>query len=230
MINTVIGTKVKMTQAFYENKRVPVSIVSVAPNVVSQVLDKKKHGYWGLQIAAGNKKAKNTSKPLQGHLKKSQTPDSKLQTFPRYLKEVRLNEEPEEKVGDVIQVQDIFSEGDMVQVTGISKGKGFAGGVKRWGFAGGPRTHGQSDRHRAPGSIGQGTDPGRVHKGKKMAGRMGGEKVTVKNLKVLFVDSGKNEIHLSGPVPGSPKSLLIIKKLIKAEKENFLDKPKEEAK
>ncbi len=219
-----------MTQAFYENKRVPVSVVSVAPNVVSQVLDKKKHGYWGVQIAAGSKKAKNTSKPLQGHLKKSQTPDSKLQTFPRYLKEVRLNGEPEEKVGDVIQVHNVFSEGDVVQVTGISKGKGFAGGVKRWGFAGGPRTHGQSDRHRAPGSIGQGTDPGRVHKGKKMAGRMGGEKVTVKNLKVLFVDSDKNEIHLSGPVPGSPKSLLIIKKLIKAEKENVLDKPKEEAK
>ncbi|OGM89584.1 50S ribosomal protein L3, partial [Candidatus Woesebacteria bacterium RIFOXYD1_FULL_46_19] len=116
-------------------------------------------------------------------------------------------------VGDTIAASDIFSVGDIIQVTGTSKGKGFAGVVKRWGFAGGPRTHGQSDRERAPGSIGQTTTPGRVFKGKKMAGRMGGERVTLKNLQIVSVNPETNEIEISGPVPGIPGGLLVIKRL-----------------
>lgn len=212
MLNTILGTKVGMSQAFVDNTRVPVTVVSVKPNLVTQVLTKDKNGYWAVQLGAGEKKTKNVTKPLLGHLKKSQGSDAKAQKSPRYLKEVRLDSEPKEKVGDTVKVSDIFAAGDIVAVTGISRSKGFAGGVKRWHFAGGPRTHGQSDRHRAPGSIGQGTDPGRVWKGKKMAGRMGGDTVTIKNLRVIAVDADKNELHLSGPVPGAPKSLLIIKK------------------
>lgn len=213
MLNTILGTKSKMTQAFVDTTRVPVTVVSTPSNIVTQVLTEDKNGYWGVQLATGTKKAKNTSKSLQGHFKKSHTTKDKTQTFPRHLREVRLKGEPEVKVGDKIIVSDIFSVGDTVAVTGTSKGKGFAGGVKRWGFAGGPRTHGQSDRLRAPGSIGQGTDPGRVWKGKKMAGRMGNETVTVKNIKVVAVDGEKQELHLSGPVPGAPNSLLIVKRI-----------------
>src|SRR5258706_4146447 len=105
-----------------------------------------------------------------------------------------MTEEPKYKVGDIIKVSDLFVSGDTIAVTGTSKGKGFAGGVKRWHFAGGPKTHGQSDRQRAPGSIGQGTTPGRVYKGKHMAGRMGSDTVTVKNIKVVSVNNDRNEI------------------------------------
>jgi large subunit ribosomal protein L3 len=208
MIDTILGTKVKMTQAFVENARVPVTVVLVKPNIVTQILSKEKNGYWGVQLGTGEKKTKNIAKQLQGHLK-GLIKDNKA---PRFLREVKVESEPEEKVGDTIKVSDIFAIGDSVTVTGVSKGKGFAGGVKRWHFAGGPKTHGQSDRPRSPGSIGQGTDPGRVWKGKKMAGHMGQDTVTVKNLKVVALDPEKNELQISGPVPGAPKSLLIIRK------------------
>lgn len=198
-----------MTQAFVDNTRVPVTIVSVTPNTVTQVISENKNGYWGVQLGLGERKLKNVTKPLQGHLKGA-IKDNKA---PRFLREVRMSDEPSEKAGDVVRVSDVFSIGDMVQVTGVSKGKGFAGGVKRHGFHGGPKTHGQSDRHRAPGSIGQGTSPGRVWKGKRMAGRMGNETVTVKNLKVVALDAEKNELHISGPVPGTRKSLVIVKRL-----------------
>ncbi len=208
MVHTILGLKVKMSQAFVDNTRVPVTVVSTPPNVVTQILTETKNGYWGVQLGMGTRRTKNISKPVLGHLKAAK--DQK--TAARFLREVRVNEEPEEKIGDTIKVSDIFSVGDKVTVTGISKGKGFAGGIKRWGFAGGPKTHGQSDRPRSPGSIGQGTDPGRVWKGKRMAGRMGQDTVTIKNLKVVLVDTEKNELFLSGPVPGAPKGLLIIKK------------------
>jgi large subunit ribosomal protein L3 len=131
------------------------------------------------------------------------------------LCEVKFNEKPEIKVGDTIKVSDIFAEGDIVTVTGTSKGKGFAGVVKRWKFAGGPKTHGQSDRQRAPGSIGQGTTPGRVLKGKHMAGRMGHDQVTIRNLKVVAVNPETNELSISSPIPGTRGSLMRIK-LVKA--------------
>jgi len=209
MLKTILGKKIKMGQTFVETTRVPVTYVEAGPCVVTQIKKEKKDGYWGIQIGFGEKKIKNITKPMQGHLR-GVTKDKKT---PRFLREIRLDKEPDFKVGDEIKVSDIFSEGDVITITGTSKGKGFAGVVKRWGFAGGPRTHGQSDRPRSPGSIGQGTTPGRVHKGKKMAGRMGGETVTVKSIKVISIDPEKNEMAVLGPVPGAPKGLIIIKKI-----------------
>lgn len=217
MLNTILGSKQKMSQAFVEGTRVPVTWIKTGPCIVTQIKNMEHDGYWAVQIGFGEKKAKNTSKPLQGHFKKALTTKDKEQStkgkFPRFLREVRMDTEPEVKVGDVITLTDIFKKGDVIAVTGISKGKGFAGVVKRWGFAGGSRTHGQSDRERAPGSIGQGTTPGRVHKGKKMAGRMGTDRVTIKNL--IVVDTNKEDglLAVSGPVPGTSKGLLIIKKI-----------------
>jgi large subunit ribosomal protein L3 len=221
MINTLLGSKAKMSQAFIEGYRVPVTKVTAGPCVVTQIKKMDKDGYWALQLGLGERKTKNISKALQGHLKKLKsqisnlkTEDSNLksQTLPRYLREVGLEKEPEVKVGDTIKASDIFKAGDIVTITGTSKSKGFAGPVKRWGFAGGPKTHGQSDRQRSPGSIGATTTPGRVLKGKHMAGRMGGDRVTIKNLHVVSIEPEKNEMLISGPVPGIPGSLLIIKK------------------
>jgi large subunit ribosomal protein L3 len=206
MLNTILGTKSEMAQAFVDGKRLSVTKVKAEPCVVTAIKSQEKDGYWAVQLGLGQKRVKNITKPLQGHLSPSKA-------FPRYLREVRVEEEPEVKVGDKINSADIFAVGDRVAVTGTSKSKGFAGVVKRWHFAGGPKTHGQSDRHRAPGSIGQGTTPGRVFKGKKMAGRMGGERTTIKNLKVVAINSEKQELELSGPVPGSRGTLLVIKKL-----------------
>ncbi|KKS81007.1 MAG: 50S ribosomal protein L3 [Candidatus Woesebacteria bacterium GW2011_GWC1_43_10b] len=187
-----------------------MSVVKAGPCVVTYIKNEDKDGYWALQLGFGKKKIKNVTKPLQGHLKGAI--NEKEKTAPRFLREVRLDKEPELKVGDVVKVSDIFKVGDTVQVTGMSKGKGFAGAVKRWKFAGGPKTHGQSDRHRAPGAIGQGTTPGRVFKGKRMAGRMGFDKITVKNLKVIGIEPEKSEILISGPVPGTPSRVLMITK------------------
>jgi len=217
MLNTIAGTKVKMSQAFLSNRRMPVTLVKAGPCVVTQIIKEDKNGYWGVQMGFGEKKLSRLTKPMQGHLKGA-VKNSKL--APSFLFEIKYENEPEAKVGDIVNVSQIFSEGDMVSVVGVSKGKGFAGGVKRWGFAGGPKTHGQSDRHRAPGSIGQGTSPGRVRKGKKMAGRMGNEQVTIKNVRVVAVDGEKNELILSGPVPGTFGSHLIIKKQEKKGKKN----------
>jgi large subunit ribosomal protein L3 len=212
MINTLLGSKAKMSQAFIEGYRVPVTKVTVGPCVVTQVKKMEKDGYWAVQLGFGERKTKNISKALQGHFQKITNSKLQIPNYPRYLREVRLDKEPEIKVGDTIKASDIFKAGDIVTITGTSKSKGFAGGVKRWKFAGGPKTHGQSDRQRAPGSIGATTTPGRVLKGKHMAGRMGGERVTIKNLHIVAIDPEKNEMLISGPVPGIPGSLLIIKK------------------
>ncbi len=213
MLNTILGQKTKMLQAFVENARVPVTVVKAGPCVVTQIKNLKRDGYWGVQLGFGEKKVKNITKPMRGHLKGA----FEGKKAPSFLVEIRVDEKPEFKVGDKIELNQVLSEGDLVSVTGKSKGKGFAGVVKRWGFAGGPKTHGQSDRHRAPGSIGQGTDPGRVRKGKKMAGRMGQDRVTVKNLKVIKLDSERGEVYLSGSLPGSKMTPLIIKKISSGE-------------
>ena len=224
-VNTLFGSKQKMSQTFIEGIRIPVTHIKVGPCVITQIKNKKKDGYWAVQIGCGEKKLKNITKPLQGHLKGAM----KDKKAPRFLREVRLDAESSYKVGDVISVSDVFNKGDVVSVTGVTKGKGFAGVVKRWGFAGGPRTHGQSDRLRAPGSIGQGTTPGRVHKGKKMPGRMGTETRMVRNLTVVNVDSEKDEIIVSGSVSGAPNSLLTIKRVAKGKLEELTkegEKPK----
>lgn len=198
-----------MSQTFVEGRRVPVTKVVAGPCVVTQIKKEDHDGYWAVQLGFGEKRIKNVTKPMQGHLRGV----IKEQKAPRFLREIRLESEPTFKVGDVVSAAEIFKVGDIIQVTGTSKGKGFAGVVKRWGFAGGPRTHGQSDRERAPGSIGQTTTPGRVLKGKKMAGRMGGERVTLKNLQIVAVNPETNEVEISGAVPGVTGGLLIIKKL-----------------
>lgn len=209
MINTILGSKGKNSQTFVQGFRVPVTVVSAGPCTVTTIKSIDRDGYWAIQLGFSSKKAKNTSKSLQGHLKTA----SKDNKFPRFLREVRLDKEPEFKVGDTVNASDVFKPGDVVAVTGISKGKGFAGVVKKHGFAGGPRTHGQSDRERAPGSVGQTTTPGRVYRGKRMAGRMGNITVTIKNLHIVSVDPATNLVSISGQIPGAVGSLLTIKKI-----------------
>ena len=198
-----------MGQTYVSGTRVPVTCITITPSVVTQVKTNEKDGYWGIQLGFGNKRIKSTSKPLQGHLKKTSTKEFS----PKFLKEIRLESQGEAKVGDQVKASEIFKVGDKIAVKGVSKGKGFAGVVKRWHFAGGPKTHGQSDRQRSPGSIGQTTTPGRVFKGKRMAGRMGGDGVTVKNLHVISIDAEKNEMFVSGAVPGKFGDLLILTKI-----------------
>src|SRR3972149_10920830 len=145
MISSILAEKMKMGQTFVEGRRVPVTKVMAGPCVVTQIKKEETDGYWAVQLGFGEKRIKNVTKALQGHLK-SFIKDNKA---PRYLAEVRLEKEPEMKVGDTVKASDIFRVGDIIRVSGVSKGKGFAGVVKRWHFPGGPRTHGQSDRERA---------------------------------------------------------------------------------
>lgn len=202
----ILGTKQKMTQLFSENGAVqPVTRIITGPVVVTQIKNAAKDGYSAVQVGFGAKHAKHISKALSGHFKDRGN-------F-RFVREFRL---PEGEIslaeGDTIGC-DIFSVGDVVEVSGTSKGKGFQGVVKRHGFAGGPRTHGQKHSEREAGSIGGsgGRAGGRVAKGMRMAGRMGSDRVTVKNLKVVAVDTEKGEIFLKGALPGVPGSLIEIR-------------------
>ncbi len=207
MLNAILGTKGKTVQRFTQDGgRVPVTRIKTGPCYVVHIRKQEKDGYNAIQIGWGEKKMTKVSKQLQGHLR-----GAKLKKAPRFLGEIRLEKPADRlKVGDQIKVADIFQPGDEVKVTGWAKGKGFTGVVKRWGFKGGPRTHGQSDRERAPGSIGQGTTPGRVRKGKKMAGRAGGNKVTVLGLTVMGIDEKKDELLVKGLVPGAINGFLTI--------------------
>ena len=188
-----------MTQVYKGNDIVPVTLIESGPNFVSQIKIKEKDGYAAVQVGFGTKKEKNIKKPQRGHLKN-------LGNL-RWLREFRI-ENPEMKVRDEINVS-VFSPGDKVNIIAISKGKGFQGVVKRHGFHGGPKSHGQKDRHRAPGSIGA-SWPQHVIKGMKMAGRMGGDKITIKNLEVVEVDKENNIIALKGAVPGRRGTLVRI--------------------
>jgi large subunit ribosomal protein L3 len=214
MLKTILGSKQKMGQFFIQGRRVPVTKVFVGPCVVVSIKNIDKDGYWAIQLGYGNKKLKNVTKPNKGHLKKIIKENA-----PKFLSEVRFKGEPKKKdgtlfqVGDVIKVSDIIKKGDIVSITGVSKGKGFAGGVKRWHFKGGPKTHGQSDRQRAPGAISSGTTPGRIRKGKKMAGRMGSDQKTVKNLQIVEVYSDKDLVDVMGPVPGIVGGKIILTKI-----------------
>ena len=215
MITTMLGLKQNMSAAFDQfGRRLPVTTVVADPNVVLKVSQDK------IQIGAGIKK----------RAKKTENAFVKAVGFsPRFIKEVRIVKTESDKIltiGDKVTVA-IFEPGDLVKVTGSTKGKGFAGGVKRWGFAGGPKTHGQSDRHRAPGSIGQTTTPGRVFKGKKMAGHMGNSRLTVIDLEVIEVDESKNLLKVKGSVPGAKNGLLIIEKTGKAKGYTPPPQPKE---
>jgi len=196
----ILGKKEHMTQIFDESGRVrPATVLTAGPVTVTQVKTNDGDGYGAVQVGYGSQKESRVSKAEKGHTKD-------LGVF-RVLKEFR-DGTAELKKGDEINV-DVFEEGDTVNVSGISKGKGFQGVVKRHGFAGGPRTHGQKHSEREPGSIGA-TGPQRVFKGTRMAGRMGGERVTVKNLKVLKVDKSNNSIWVSGAIPGRKGTLVEV--------------------
>lgn len=201
MIQGMIGRKIGMTQLFRDDGEVVVTAIEAGPCVVTQVKTEAKDGYNAVQLGFGE--AKRVNSPQKGHLKGTGQ-------F-RYLREFGVDDISSVRVGQRVDV-DMFKPGDLVDVTGISKGKGFAGVVKRHHFAGGPKTHGQSDRHRAPGSVGATTFPGRVLKGTRMAGRMGNKRVTVRNLKVIEVDTARHLLLVKGAVPGSRKGLLLIRK------------------
>ena len=208
MIPGIIGKKVGMSQVFDENgKAEAVTVIEAGPCLVTQIKTSANEGYDAVQLGFGT--AKKISKAEQGHLKEL----GKL----RELREFRVDNTAEIKVGDKVDVSQ-FKSGDIVNVVGISKGKGFAGVVKRHGFAGGPKTHGQTDRHRAPGAIGATTTPGRVLKGMRMAGHMGAVRVTQKGLKIYKTDPEHNLLLVQGAVPGNKNGLLLISKSIKAAK------------
>ncbi|MBS3992692.1 MAG: 50S ribosomal protein L3 [Bacteroidetes bacterium] len=202
----LIGRKIGMTSIFDENgKNIPCTVIEAGPCVVTQVRTEEVDGYKALQLGFDDKVEARTTKALQGHFKKAGTTSKKkLVEFKWFEKEYNL--------GDTISV-DLFEEGEFVDVIGTSKGKGFQGVVKRHGFAGvGQSTHGQHNRLRAPGSVGASSYPSRVFKGMRMAGRMGGERVTVQNLRVLKVVAEKNLLVVKGCVPGHKNSYVILQK------------------
>jgi len=202
MFPGIIGKKIGMSQIFQDDGKVEaVTAVEAGPCCVVQVKTKDREGYNAVQLGFGE--AKRVNSPQRGHLKD-------LGKY-RYLREFRVDDTGELSVGDKIDVS-MLEVGDLIDVIGMSKSKGFAGVVKRHHFAGGPKTHGQSDRHRAPGSIGATTTPGRVLKGTRMAGRMGADQVTAQNLEVFQSDPERNLLLVKGAVPGSKNGLLLIKK------------------
>jgi large subunit ribosomal protein L3 len=201
MIEGLLGRKLGMVQTFAKDGAVHgVTVIEAGPCIITQVRTPEKDGYQAAQLGFGA--AKRLTKPKRGHVQKH----GNL----RYLREVKIDDSTAHSVGDKIGVE-IFHDGDRVDVIAISKGRGFAGGVKRHNFSGGPKTHGQSDRHRAPGSIGAGNTPGRVIKGLRMAGHMGAEQVTVKNLEVIQSDPARGLLFVKGSVPGPDNGLVRIR-------------------
>ena len=202
-VHGIIGKKIGTTQVFRENGVADcVTAIEAGPCTVTQVKTIERDGYESVQL--GQEPVRRLNKPEQGHLKK-------VGMLFRHLLEVGVDDPTEIEVGQQVDVS-LFQPGDRIDATGWSKGRGFAGGVKRHHFHGGPKTHGQSDRHRAPGSIGAGTTPGRVIKGLKMAGHMGNARVTVRNLEVVSTDTDRSLLLVKGAVPGARNSLMIISK------------------
>jgi len=202
----LIGRKIGMTSVYSEDGNyVPCTVIQAGPCVVTQIKTKAKEGYDAIQLGFEDKTEKNVSSAVLGHMKKSgATPKAKLMEFRGF--------EQEMKAGDVIDVK-LFAEGDLVDVSGVTKGKGFQGVVKRWGFGGvGSRTHGQHDRQRAPGSAGASSFPSRVWRGKKMAGRTGGENAKNQNLEVVKILADKNLILVKGAVPGPNGGYVVVYK------------------
>jgi large subunit ribosomal protein L3 len=215
----IIGKKIAQSQAFLtDGTRIPVTVIDVLDNAVLAVKTQEKHGYTAIQLGYGSRK--KAGKSLLGHAKKAN-----LRSASSVIREVRVNpKDTLPAIGDFIGPESVFEPGDIVKVTGTSKGKGFAGVVKRHHFRGGPRTHGQSDRERAPGSIGQTTTPGRVYRGKRMAGRMGHGIASVLNLEIVSVNvtGGKKIVLVKGLVPGSVNSIVTIEKTGKLSDKKFV--------
>ncbi len=203
----ILGKKVGMTQVFDESGEViPVTIIEAGPCFVTQKKTVGQDGYAAIQLGFEEVKPKRLTQPQQGHLRRNNLPPL------RHLREIRMSEGEIEdyEEGQKISIS-IFEVGEIVDVVGISKGRGFTGVMKRYGFGGGPKTRGQSDRQRSPGSIGQGTTPGRVYKGKRMPGRMGNQRVSAQSLQVVLVDPQRNLLAVKGSVPGVSNGLLLIK-------------------
>jgi large subunit ribosomal protein L3 len=210
MIQGILGKKLGMTQVFAaDGRRVPVTVVEAGPCTVVQKKTESTDGYNALQVGFSAKKTARVNKPMMGHFKKAD------QGAFTYLRELSADSVDDYNVGDQITCDSVFKAGDMIDVTGSSKGKGFQGVIKRWGFSGGRSTHG-SMFHRAPGSIGCSAWPSRVFKGKKMPGQMGNSRVTQQNLEIVEVRADQNLILIKGAVPGANQSLLLIRKRIKA--------------
>ena len=206
----ILGKKLGMTQIFTEEGIVvPVTVVEAGPNVVTQVKTVEKDGYNAIQVGFEDAKEKSLNKPQKGHL-------AAANTLKKHLKEFRVESVDAYTVGQEIKA-DVFAAGEMIDVTGISKGKGFQGPIKRHGQSRGPESHG-SRYHRRPGSMGACSYPGRVFKNKKLAGHMGSVKVTVQNLEVVRVDADKNFILVKGAIPGAKGSVVTIKEAVKASK------------
>jgi large subunit ribosomal protein L3 len=207
MFPGIIGKKIGMTQLFQESgEAVAVTAIQAGPSVVTQIKSRERDGYDAIQVGFVENKVKQSqlSSSEKGHLRGLENV--------RYLREFRTDDISSVKMGDKVDVG-FLKQGDLINVTGFSKGKGFAGVVKRHHFAGGPKTHGQTDRHRAPGSIGATTFPGRVLKGKRMAGHMGNRRMTARNLEVIQADPESNLLLVKGAVPGATGGLLIIEKV-----------------
>lgn len=206
MLKGLIGKKIGMTQIFDENgAAVPVTVIEAGPCYVTQVRTVEGDGYTAVQLGYNEVKPKRLTNGQKGHLKRNNLNLPPL----KFLREFRVKS-PEVTEGDKLSV-DVFTVGEFVDVVGTSKGKGFAGAVKRYHFRGGPKTHGQSDRQRAPGSRGAGTTPGRVYKGARGPGHMGDERVTAQNLKVVLLDEERNLIGVRGSVPGPKGGLVLVK-------------------
>jgi large subunit ribosomal protein L3 len=207
-MNGLIGKKIGMTSVYDSTgKSVACTVIEAGPCVVTQVKTEQIDGYTALQLAFGDTKTNNITKPLKGHFEKANTdPKHKLVEF-------RDFSAPEKALGEIIKVDEVFTEGDMVHAVGVTKGKGFQGVVKRYGFGGvGGQTHGQHNRLRAPGSMGASSYPSRVFKGKRLPGRTGGDNVKVKNLKVLKVFADQNLILVKGAIPGHKGAYVILEK------------------
>lgn len=206
----ILGKKLGMTQIFDDvGTVVPVTIIEAGPCYITQRKTEETDGYNAVALGFGEIPEQRLNKPMTGHLKRTNCPPL------QYMREFRVADPNQYEEGQKIDVS-VFEVGDQVDVIGTSKGKGFAGVVKRHGFGGGPKTHGQSDRWRAPGSVGAGSTPGRVFKGKRMAGRMGNERATAQGLTVALVDVDKNLLAVKGSVPGAKNGLLIIREARKA--------------
>jgi large subunit ribosomal protein L3 len=210
MIQGILGKKLGMTQVFVaDGRRIPVTVVEAGPCTVVQKKTESTDGYNALQVGFEAKKSHRVNKPMMGHFKKAD------QGAFAALRELAADNVDEYQVGDQLTCDSVFKAGDIVDVTGTSKGKGFQGVIKRWGFSGGRATHG-SKFHRAPGSIGMSASPARVHRGKKMPGQMGNARVTQQNLEIVEVRADQNLILVKGAIPGPNQGLVLIRKCVKA--------------
>ena len=210
MIQGILGKKLGMTQVFVaDGRRVPVTVVEAGPCTVLQKKTESADGYNALQVGFSAKKTHRSTKPMMGHFKKAD------QGAFAYLRELGAENVDDYQVGDQITCDAVFKPGDVIDVTGTSKGKGFQGVIKRWGFSGGRATHG-SKFHRAPGSIGMSAWPSRVHKGKKMPGQMGNARVTQQGLEIVEVRPEQNLVLIKGAIPGPNHGLVMLRKTFKA--------------